>query len=61
MIVTNSFSINSQSRNLREKMYMAYITRASHGDTNNSNIIEEIRQLRYGKNFKSALQYRLYL
>ena len=49
MIVTNSFSINSQSRNLREKMYMAYITRASQGDTNNSNIIEEIRQLRYGK------------
>ena len=49
MIVTNSFLINSQSRNLREKMYMAYITRASHGDTNNSNIIEEIRQLRYGK------------
>ena len=26
---------------------MAYVTRASNGDINNSDIIEEIRQLRY--------------
>ena len=39
--------LNSQSRRLREKMYMAFITRASQGDTDNSEIIEEIRQLRY--------------
>ena len=38
--------IDSQNRNLREKMYMAYITRASQGDNNNSEIIEEIRKLR---------------
>lgn len=28
-------------------MYMAFVTRASQGDTDNSEIIEEIRQLRY--------------
>lgn len=39
--------VNSQNRSLREKMYMAFITRASQGDTDNSEIIEEIRQLRY--------------
>ena len=38
---------NSQNRSLREKMYMAYITRASQGDTDNTEIIEEIRKLRY--------------
>ena len=41
------FSFNSQNRSLREKMYMAFITRASQGDTDNSEIIEDIRQLRY--------------
>ena len=41
------FSLNSQNRSLRQKMYMAFITRASQGDTDNSEIIEEIRQLRY--------------
>ncbi|KAL9957248.1 hypothetical protein ACROYT_G038862 [Oculina patagonica] len=39
----------SQNRSLREKMYMAYITRASQGDTDNSEIIEEIRKLRQEK------------
>lgn len=39
----------SQNRSLREKMYMAFITRASQGDTDNSEIIEEIRQLRQEK------------
>jgi len=39
----------SQNRSLREKMYMAFITRASQGDTDNSGIIEEIRQLRQEK------------
>ncbi|CAH3196646.1 unnamed protein product, partial [Porites evermanni] len=51
----------SQSRNLREKMYMAYITRASHGDTNNSNIIEEIRQLRREKADLLSFQNYAYL
>ncbi|KAM7427756.1 hypothetical protein ABFA07_021165 [Porites harrisoni] len=51
----------SQSRNLREKMYMAYITRASHGDTNNSNIIEEIRQLRREKADLLGFQNYAYL
>lgn len=39
----------SENRVLREKMYMAYVTRASNGDINNSDIIEEIRQLRQEK------------
>ncbi|KAJ7340323.1 hypothetical protein OS493_003059 [Desmophyllum pertusum] len=39
----------SQNRKLREKMYMAYITRASQGDTDNTEIIEEIRKLRQEK------------
>ncbi|XP_067042625.1 uncharacterized protein [Acropora muricata] len=39
----------SQNRALREKMYKAYITRASNGASDNSLIIEEIRQLRQEK------------
>lgn len=39
----------SQNRSLREQLYMAYITRASQGESDNSNIIEEIRKLRHEK------------
>ena len=49
--------VNSQDRNLREKMYMTYITRASQGDADNSEIIEEIRRLRYVYLVSSQLQF----
>ena len=41
------FMKHSQSRQLRETVYRAYVTRASQGDHDNSDIIEEIRTLRY--------------
>jgi len=40
-------------------MYMAFITRASQGDTDNSGIIEEIRQLRYFDTYNHAQQASL--
>jgi len=40
-------------------MYMAFITRASQGDTDNSGIIEEIRQLRYFDTYSHAHQASL--
>ncbi|KXJ28508.1 organellar oligopeptidase A, chloroplastic/mitochondrial [Exaiptasia diaphana] len=39
----------SENRKLRQQMYKSYITRASSGETDNSDIIEEIRQLRKEK------------
>ncbi len=41
-----SFMTYANDRNLREKLYKAFISRASHGETNNSQIIEEILSLR---------------
>ena len=36
----------ANDRNLREKLYKAFVSRASHGEKNNSQIIEEILSLR---------------
>jgi len=36
-------------RSLREKLYKAFVGRASHGEKNNSQIIEEILSLRTKK------------
>ncbi|XP_038047293.1 probable cytosolic oligopeptidase A [Patiria miniata] len=43
------FMKHSTNRELREKLYKAYITRASHGDNDNTDIIQEIRTLRKEK------------
>ncbi|XP_022092541.1 probable cytosolic oligopeptidase A isoform X2 [Acanthaster planci] len=43
------FMKHSTNRELREKLYKAYITRASQGDHDNTDIIEEIRALRKEK------------
>ena len=37
-----AFMTYAKDRNLREKLYKAFVSRASHGETNNSQIIEEI-------------------
>ena len=41
-----SFMTYATDRNLREKLYKAFVSRASQGDKNNSQIIEEILSLR---------------
>ncbi len=41
-----AFMTYANDRNLREKLYKAFVSRASHGETNNSQIIEEILSLR---------------
>ncbi|XP_019642634.1 PREDICTED: probable cytosolic oligopeptidase A [Branchiostoma belcheri] len=40
------FMKHSRNQTLREQMYRAYITRASHGDHDNTGVIEDIRKLR---------------
>jgi oligopeptidase A len=40
------FMTYANDRNLREKLYKAFVSRASHGEKNNSHIIEEILSLR---------------
>ena len=42
----NAFMTYANDRNLREKLYKAFVSRASHGEKNNSQIIEEILSLR---------------
>ena len=41
-----AFMTYANDRNLREKLYKAFVSRASHGEKNNSHIIEEILSLR---------------
>ncbi len=41
-----AFMTYANDRNLREKLYKAFVSRASHGEKNNSPIIEEILSLR---------------
>ena len=41
-----AFMTYANDRNLREKLYKAFVSRASHGEKNNSQIIEEILSLR---------------
>ena len=41
-----AFMTYANDRNLREKLYKAFVSRASHGENNNSQIIEEILTLR---------------
>ncbi len=41
-----AFMTYAHDRNLREKLYKAFVSRASHGEKNNSQIIEEILSLR---------------
>ncbi|CAE19052.1 Peptidase family M3 [Prochlorococcus marinus subsp. pastoris str. CCMP1986] len=41
-----AFMTYASDRNLREKLYKAFVSRASHGEKNNSQIIEEILSLR---------------
>ncbi len=41
-----AFMTYANNRNLREKLYKAFVSRASHGEKNNSHIIEEILSLR---------------
>ncbi len=41
-----AFMTYANDRNLREKLYKAFVSRASHGEKNNSQIIEEILNLR---------------
>ncbi len=42
----NAFMTYANDRNLRETLYKAFVSRASHGEKNNSQIIEEILSLR---------------
>ncbi len=44
-----AFMTYANDRNLREKLYKAFVSRASHGEKNNSQIIEEILSLRTKK------------
>ncbi len=41
-----AFMTYANNRNLREKLYKAFVSRASHGEKNNSQIIQEILSLR---------------